>query len=81
VLWNYYLDTKQYEDGPHTVSIRSFDGSKYSDLVTRQFIIDNAGPADGGGGGGTALLVVGILAVIVVVAVVVVLVLRGKRKQ
>jgi len=80
VLWNYYLDTKQYEDGPHTLSIRSYDGSKYSDLVTRQFIIDNAGPQDGGGGV-PILLVVGILVVIVAVAVVAVLALRGRKER
>ena len=80
VLWNYYLDTKQYEDGPHALSIRSWDGTKYSELVTRQFIIDNTGPEDGGGGGVTWLLIVGILAVIVVVAAVAVLALRGKDR-
>jgi len=80
VIWDYYLDSKQYEDGPHTLSVRSYDGSKYSDLVTRQFIIDNAGPVDGGGGV-PVLLIVGILVAIVVVAVVVVLALRGKRER
>ncbi len=78
--WSYYLDTRQYDDGPHTVSVRAFDGKAYSDEVTRQFIIDNGGADGGDGGGGAMLWLVVIIIVVVVVAVVVALALRARRR-
>ena len=77
--WSYYLDSRQYDDGPHTLSVRSYDGAAYSDLVTRQFIIDNEG-ADGGDGGGALMWVVVIIVVVVVVCVVAALALRARRR-
>ncbi len=73
------VNSNQYDDGPHTLSIRSFDGSKYSDLVTRQFIVDNEG-ADGGDGGGALLWALVIVVVVVVVGAAAAYALRARRR-
>jgi len=77
--WSYYLDARQYEDGPHTLSVRAYDGQAYSEPVTRQFIVDNGG-VDGDGGGDAMVWLVVIVVVIVVVAAVAMLALRARRR-
>ena len=79
VSWSYYLDSRQYGDGPHTLWVRSYDLKAYSDLVTRQFEVDNGG-GDGDDGGGAMLWAVVIVVAVVVVVLAVVYALRARRR-
>jgi hypothetical protein len=39
--WQYVLDTAKLKNGKHTLGARAFDGKDYSDIVERQFAVDN----------------------------------------
>jgi hypothetical protein len=81
VAWSYYLDTTQYDDGPHTLAIRAWDGEKFSELVTRQFLIENKKPTDGGGAVSELVIVGGLLAAVVIVVAVTAVAIRSRRKE
>jgi len=46
--WTYYWDTKAFADGRHTISVRSFDGTDYSDVMTYDFDVENPEPENSG---------------------------------
>jgi hypothetical protein len=39
--WQYSLDTTKLKNGPHTLQVRAFDGTDYSDIVNRTITVDN----------------------------------------
>jgi len=39
--WQFVLDTTKLKNGKHQIEARAFDGTGYSDIVTRQFTVDN----------------------------------------
>jgi len=39
--WQYDLDTTKLKNGKHKLEARAFDGKDYSDIVGRQFTVDN----------------------------------------
>jgi hypothetical protein len=77
--WTYYWDTKGLANGPHTVSVRSFDGTDYSEVMTHDFQVENPEPEDDGTSAPVWLfLVVGVL--VIVVLVVLLTRFRGPRR-
>ncbi len=76
--WTYW-DTNAFGDGSHTISVRSFDGTDYSEVMTYDFVVDNPEPENGGTGAPIWLF---LAVAIVVVAVLVVLLtrFRGPRR-
>jgi hypothetical protein len=43
--WQLTLDTRGLQNGAHTIEIRAYDGSGYSDPVTRTVNVDNTAPS------------------------------------
>jgi hypothetical protein len=39
--WQFTLDTKALKNGNHTIEVRAFDGTNYSDTVSRTISVDN----------------------------------------
>ena len=39
--WTYEMNTRSLKNGPHTITARSYDGSKYSDEAARSFVVKN----------------------------------------
>jgi len=67
--WSYTFDSTRLSNGWHTLSARSFDGTKYSRPSSIEFQVNNVSPT--GGSFGTVICVVLALAIgLVVVAVV-----------
>jgi hypothetical protein len=42
--WQFSLDTSKLNNGAHSLAARAFDGTDYSDPVTRTFSVDNKNP-------------------------------------
>ena len=41
--WSFVLDTRALADGRHTLTAQAFDGTRYSDNATTQFLVNNHG--------------------------------------
>jgi len=53
--WNYKFDSTPLPDGPHSILIRSYDGTDYSNITIIRITVkntDNGGNEEGDGGGG-----------------------------
>lgn len=44
-LWSSQVDSRPFPDGPHSLTVRSFDGQAYSTEVRLDVIFDNTGPS------------------------------------
>ncbi len=69
--WKIGVDTTKLSDGGHRLSVRAFDGNGYSDAVTRDFNVKNAG---------TDYSLWAIVVIITVVAVAVLIAVRRKGR-
>jgi hypothetical protein len=85
IAWSYYLDTTQYENGPHTIQVRVMDDSdnpdsKYSEVASFDVDFDNAEVEDGGTDTGLMVMLALVVIVVVVVVLIVIIRLRAPRQ-
>jgi hypothetical protein len=74
--WSFALDSGRLGDGRHTISVRAFDGTKYSSEETRKFEIRN----ETGLSGWAIPLSILVVALLAAVSIVAVLANRKKRR-
>ena len=77
-VWTYALDTAELRNGKHSLQVRSFDGTDYSEPATLNFTVKNAAPAPA-----TAMdtMWLGGLGVTIAVAVVVAVAMFARRRR
>lgn len=67
--WSYLLDTTSLRNGRHSIQVRAFDGTDYSDAAWLNFTVSNAAPSTSTGPSPLMLAGIGVIILVVVAAI------------
>ncbi|MCK4614320.1 MAG: SBBP repeat-containing protein, partial [Thermoplasmata archaeon] len=81
ISWSFEWDTKEVENGEHTIRVRSYDGEDYSEEVSITVLVDNEDDGSDDEWYEEPIYLGGIAAAIIVVAVVVSFTIKKRRAE